>query len=700
MRRLSLLSAAFLTLLIVSGCVYYNTFYHARKAFNEAESGRKAAGRTGGKAYGGQYNKAIEKSQKVLDKYPNSSWYDDALFVNGVSSFYTEDYDRAERRFRELLANYPESEYVKEGRLYLAKAKMKLGDEEDAMALFENLYQESKEKSIRTEAAMTLGEYYFESKKYPEAERYFNVIVDSLGDRYERIMAQLYIADGHFARYNYRKARENYLKVLSFKPDLAEEFRATYKAGECSIFIYEIEDGMGYLKKLADNKLFYDSLPAINLLVAYGHELNGDLSLAEEVYKRVANSEQKQHAAYANYNLGLIYQYDYENYKKAKEYYDLAKSGGYGTPIQQDALQRSADIGKLEEYTKKKTLEPATDTAAPPGALDSAAMTQYLLAELYLMQLGKPDSALNEFQYVIQHFESTYIAPKAMIATALLYRDQYNDTLAFDTTLRAVLKRYPRSDFIPQVIDLLGLAGTAADTGYAQYYYRKAESFAFDSSKVDSARYYFQLVADSFPKSHLYQQARFALLWLTETYESPGDSSLYFAYADFADSFPRTDLGKEAEKRLSYKPGIFRQTDDNRDEGAQAKPKPAAVADRTIDTTEQRTMTTEEKYFIGPDGDTLMLVQEAPIRVDREFRYPPAAYTLNFEGSLYFQVKIDPFGDVVDLRLMNPSPSPELNQEATEIVALSHFNTGWIPPDKLDSWFVYKYFVALPKSIR
>ncbi|UCD16931.1 MAG: tetratricopeptide repeat protein [Candidatus Zixiibacteriota bacterium] len=679
-----------------SGCVYYNTFYLARKSFNEAESKRKELARgQSARGLAGMYKKAIEKSDKVLEKHPNSKWFDDALYVNGVSHFYLENYIKSERRFRELIANFPESKYVKDARVYLAMSKLELGDVADAMVLFEELYSESREKEIKAKAALALGEYYFGEKDYEAAKPYFRSLIDSLGSDEDRLKAQAYLADGEFARFNFNDALAGYEEILDMEADTREKFRAHYRIGECYYSLGDIEAGLETYNYLAEDEMFYDSLGAVKLMIAWGYELDGDLVLAEDVYKEVAvEYPRKKEGAIANFSLGLIYQYDYEDYKKAKEYYDKAKTGGAASGIYQEALQRSTDIGKLEEYSRRQEF----DTTATQEDFDNAALTQYLLAELYVTQLSKPDSALQEFQYIMDDFPETYIAPKAMIATALLYRDYYDDTLSFDTTLRAVLRDYPRSDHIPEAIDLLGLAGTRADTGYAESFYKRAEYFLFDEQNLDSARYYLQLVIDSFPRSYINVQARYAKIWLTETYDPPGDSSVYYAYSSFLDSFPRDDFTTAAEKkiRLQARPKrqIFEDVEDSTVVASgETEGDSTAAADSTY-------LTPEEKYYIDADGNKIYNVQESPIKVDKEFRYPPAAYYLDFEGYLYVQVRIDAFGDIIDARLMNPTPSEELNEEVMETVYSSHFNTGWIPPELFDTWFVYKYYIQLPSSLR
>jgi tetratricopeptide (TPR) repeat protein len=699
MNRFRVIILSFLILALSSGCVYYNTFYIGRKEFNSAESKRRKAGPgASGKAYSGQYNKAIEKSQKILEKHPNSSWYDDALYVNGVSNYHIEDYTKAERRFRELVANYPDSKFTLESKLYLAKTKLKLGEEAEAMVLFEKLFTESKEKDIRIEAAVALGQYYFDKKNYGESEKYFTALIDSIGGEKEKIVAQMYIADGQFARFNYKSAIDNYLKILGFDPSLQEQYKATFKAGECSFFLHQIEDGMAYFNELAADPLFFDSLSAIKLMMAYGYELDGNVELAEEIYKQVVIENIRNYPALANYSLGLIYQYNYENYKKAKEHYDKAKSFGSGSGIYQEALQRSSDIGKLQEYSDRQEL----DTSATIADIDNAAKTQYLLAELYLTQLGKQDSALHEFQIVCRNFPESYLAPKALIAEAIVRRDYFDDTLGYDSTLRKVLQDYPHSDFIPEAVSLLGLSGTLADTGYASLYYHKAEQYAFDQHNLDSARYFFKYVADSFPRSSFNNQAKFAILWLTDTYENTGDSSLYYAYANFADSFPGTDYGKEASRILIVKPRLSRQTDEQAGIPTQEDTISPPVA--AIDSADSsgRPLSPEERYYIDPDGKSIININQEPIRRDREFKFPTAAYTQNFTSDFFFifQIRLDAFGDVEDYRLMNPSPSDELNQEAIEVLLGSHWDMQWIPPNLYNSYHLYKFKVQLPGSMR
>ena len=703
MKKLSLILIAGFVLILVSGCVYYNTFYHAKQAFNRAEDARKQETTRGRVNISkGDYTKARDKSAKVLENYPTSKYYDDALYVNGVSSFYLEDYIRAERRFRELLANYPESEFVKDARLYLAKSKLKLGDMAEARTLFERLFAESKEKKVKAEAAMALGEYHFENKEYEKSREFFNSIIDSLGSKEEIKTALLYNADGYFTRFQFRQALDSYLKVLELDPTTNERYQSIFKAGRSCYFLNDIERGMEYFYELAEDPFYYDSLGAIKLQIAEGFELDNDLILAEETYREVTVEFPSRGAgAIANYNLGLIYQYDYEDYTKAKEFYDKAKSRSAGEEIYQDALQRSTDIGKLEEYSDRIVL----DTSATEAEIDSAAFQQYLLGELYIFQLDKPDSAYQEFMYIVDKFPSSYHSPKAMIAAAVISRDHYEDTLKYDSMLRAALKKYPHSDFTPEIIDLLGLSGTVADTGYPEYYFKKAEDFAFEKGNYDSAHFYYRFVADSFPDSRFATKAEFASIWVLDEFASPGDSSIYYAYTEFVDSFPRTEYAQLANRKINVPARTVQREESEADTAAFAIRDPrGSEADLELPdgarAEDEKYLTPEEKVYVDPEGNTIEVVDQGPFRCDLEFIYPASAYSTNFEGDLVFQIKLDAFGEIVDHRLMTPSPSEELDIAVTEVMLNCHWDTGWMEPEEYNTWFVYKYPVRLPSSLQ
>jgi TolA-binding protein len=708
----------FLTLAVVtlvmftgSGCsVYFNTFFNAKKAFNKAESQREKS--KGGKGGEGEYRKAIEKSTKVIETYPNSKYYDDAVRILAVSYFHTGQYSRAERRFRELLTNYPGSEWTNEATLYLAQAKLQLNEIDEANAVFEEIFQKDFGKEYRAEAAVALGKYYFDNEDYDLSQKYFLAVRDSLGDDTQKRQAQMYVADGQYETFKFQDALGSYLQVLGMNPDVREKYHATYRAALCSYELLRIADGMEYLNTLIEEEQYFDSLPILKLTVGSGLERDDDLAGAEALYQQVIGStDRQQWIADAYYRLGLIYQFQYDQLGRAKEFYDKSVEASRTGDIGRDAVQRSSDIGKLSTYATKHL-----DSTATQSVIDDAGYMQYLLGELYWFNLGKPDSAIAEMQYLVDSFPTSYVAPKGLVALAQMRRESLEDNRGADSLLRLVLTRYANSDYAQEAIALLGLTGTAADTGYAELYIRRAERFLVDEKDYDSARANYQYVADHFPDSKYNVNARFAAIWMTETYQSPGDSSVILAYQMFVDSFPGTEFSREAKKRLDKSrvqgksgAGAGRQVVGDTTSLPSEAGDTAALA---ASDSNGRYVDPREALYYRPNGDTLVDIKLEPIEILDTFAFPEAAATGDrYEWTLYFQILVDFSGRVIEYELKIPTEVEEINERAKTAVASMTFDAMEVSnrivdanlgesPDKRGNWFVYLFKVKKPERLR
>ena len=249
-----------------------------------------------------------------------------------------------------------------------------------------------------------------------------------------------------------------------------------------------------------------------------------------------------------------------------------------------------------------------------------------------------------------------------------------------------------------EALELLGLIGTATDTGYAGTYLKKAEQFLIDEDNVDSARTYYSYVVDNFTESEYYLQARFALIWLTETYDSPGDSSLIFAYQDFADSFPGTSWAREALMRTAGSPARKRVIE------RQADSIQAETGSETEDTTASDTGYVDPQIarYTAPDGSRVINMpdQMRPLEVLEPFEYPTEAYASKFEGILYFQIRLDFTGEVTEYVFNTRSGIVEIDRLVELEVASTIFDVSRLRLEDQGLWFLYKFEVKLPGHLR
>jgi len=502
-RRFLFIVAALVVLFSLISCtsIYFNTFHNIRKNFNAAEKTRENSGRDQARgAEIGQYNTAITKASKVLERHPNSSWVDDALYVIGASYYYLGEFGNANRKFKELFANYPESPFVPEARLLYAKSKLNLKEEAEAIVVFEEIFEKDTEFKRKANAARALGQYYFEAGDYDQANIYFYSLIDSLGSETDKLRAYMYLGDGYYGSNQFHKAYDNYTKALDHGPDTLQTYEINYKLAWSDYFLNRVLDGINRLEKMASDDQYYDSLGAIRLALARGYEWDGDMDAAIESYERITEGSPKTDAAaVAYYELGLIYQYDFENLDEARQYYNKSLDEKRKSSVFEDATRRATRLEDLQTYTEQQNIEIPADSIVllTQADVDTLARTRYLLGELFYFDLEKPDSAIHSYEILLEKFPTSKYAPRALISMAYIYRDVRADTSMYYNLLRRVLTDYSRYDEAETAINILGLAGTRADSGYAAIYYHTAEDFYGRFKFLDSSDYYFRLAADS-----------------------------------------------------------------------------------------------------------------------------------------------------------------------------------------------------------
>jgi len=965
-RSIPIAIAVFLTLTFSScTCIYFNTFHNIRQNFNGAEKTRKKEGRDAARgAEVKQYTDAIAKASRVLERHPTSSWVDDALYIIGASYYYLGEFDKADRKFKELFANYPESKYIPQSRVLMAKTKLQLKEEAEAVVIFEEIFEREKDRSMKANAARSLGQYYFETKDYEKSNSYFLALIDSLGEESDKLRALIYVGDGYFDMYAFAKAKDSYRKALEHTPDTLQTYHLTFRLAECDYYLNNISAGLEKLGEMADDERYYDSLAPIRLKMAEGYEWEGDFNAAIDAFEQViVENPRKNPAAIAYYQLGLIYQYDFEDLEKARGYYQKSREEAAGSPVAQDATRRASKLALLEQYTRSGQDATAADTTADisPDMLDQFAKNQFLLGELFYFDLEKPDSAVHAYKLLLDRYPNSVYAPRALMSLSHIYRADYRDTTAADSLLRLVPQRYPRYDESREVIGMLGLTGTVADTGYAAIPFGRAENFleefraldssmyyarlavasmpstdtgegegpqpsedtgtgdslktedlfltpagpgptdsartadsvrrldslqaidsigvddsirvadsiramelmrmadslraskaptapppapldsmvrldsfikrgsssrpdsadsqgpgrpgtpmvgppqpqpdtlvaidsvsaamvgpfldslpmkmpdssatdtmtaiygppfepeimgppvptappatrpgagtaaaapaespaekeevhidywgeAFKSAKgkynqrqlqlLDSAHYYYQYVVDSFPYSTYGVQARYVMLWMYDNYLSPGDSSLMAMYRTFVDSFPQSEYSQAIADEYGIRAAGVPQRP-KPDQGQQQAETPADTAQfaegnqpDTSTTTRGMDTTSQESKFITRDGKQLEPAKKYFMREAVPFEYPIDALAYNIEDKLYFQIRIDFSGKVVEAVLLNPTRSDKLNELILETVKQTEFDEGRIPAELYDSWFYYTYDVKIPSRLR
>ncbi|MEE2657985.1 MAG: tetratricopeptide repeat protein [Candidatus Latescibacterota bacterium] len=189
------------------------------------------------------FQEALTKYNQVLDRYPNSDFADDALYNKAwafihLSEMGTEGMDKEDALplFGRIVEEFPDGRYG-------ARSLFTLGDyyygEKDYVQAtasyqhFLDIYTEerlktSQDKQLRRKATVLLGhlseieaynvyasgEALFDEQQYEEAVEIFRDVIERFPTSDQAVNASVNIAAAYMARENYRKAGEEFQKVV------------------------------------------------------------------------------------------------------------------------------------------------------------------------------------------------------------------------------------------------------------------------------------------------------------------------------------------------------------------------------------------------------------------------------------------------------------------------------------------------------
>ena len=119
--------------LMLSSCAYFNTFYNAERYFKEADLLRLEKSDKGIPLRAiDNYGKTIQKCKVVLSDYPESKYVNDAILLMAKAQFYRSEYDNAISNLK-LIFDKGSEDQIAEAKYWSAVCKWKKGKTQTAI---------------------------------------------------------------------------------------------------------------------------------------------------------------------------------------------------------------------------------------------------------------------------------------------------------------------------------------------------------------------------------------------------------------------------------------------------------------------------------------------------------------------------------------------------------------------------------------
>ena len=411
-------------LLLFSGCAYYNAFYNAKKYYNEGMELKKK----GNKAYIDKFRKSAEKCEKVIAWYPNSRWMDDAIYLLGLNFYEQDQFDRAERKFRELLEYYPDSPFAPWSYLYLGKIYIKRGKVSDAM-FYLSMAKKSGDEKVIEEVTKEELKVYLEDGEHEKVINLGNEYIKKYPAKKEEIMKL--IADAYLSKGDTTRAILYYRKTMGENtPDSLK-----IKLGEIYMRKNMPDSTISLLKGMSG--------PDAKILLAKAYVKTGYPDSAIASIEEIARIRRDKYSLVSNILLSEIYQAKGDTAAMMKA---LKKAKGLSVedPLKEYALRKYNYYADLERSK--------TDTTFNDSTL---AEDLYLYAEALYLYAEKPDEALRIFLKLERKYPEFYLRKKSMFARAYLYLNYLHDTISAIKVLDTLTSTQDTSVYVKKAGDLL-----------------------------------------------------------------------------------------------------------------------------------------------------------------------------------------------------------------------------------------------------
>lgn len=305
-------------LISVSGCAYFNTFYNARVNYRKAYNAtRKRVTDNITSTEITNYDKAIEKSLKLLNNYPDSRYVDDALLLLGKSYFYKGDYRQAIDRLNELQTYYPESKLSNEADLYQARAFMEMKRFYSADSVLQLLLANKGSKEIQASANYVLGDVLLKQRQFDAAIPYYQKALN-LGLPNAEATVYFKIAAAYDTLNSPERAAEFFQKVETADPTWEMLFASKFRYGIMLRKLGRIEESIRLFERLLSDDNNKASFASLNLEIGKSLLALGKTNDAIRTYQDViAGYPKTKESAEAYYLLGKIYERDLDDFEKA-----------------------------------------------------------------------------------------------------------------------------------------------------------------------------------------------------------------------------------------------------------------------------------------------------------------------------------------------------------------------------------------------
>ncbi len=443
-RRLRLLLAALVPLLLLLGCAKYNTYYNAKRSFDKAEQVREdriEAGEDPTQPTGPQvqdYQKTIRKCQKLLDEYPGHGLTDDSLFLMGKSYHRLQSYRMSITQLNLLFQNFPANPFTEEAVFTQALNYMFIGDVGRSNDYLEQLADRYPDSRYQAEAVRVSGENAYSLERWDDAAAAFNDFLTLHADDEHAPRVGLLLARTLWELRDFAGAADRLEAVLMGEVVEKEElFDVKVLLGRCLVRLDRRDEAAELFDEVEPEAELYGKEGLVALGRGESAYRAGDMDEAKDVLSAMPDTWRTRHdvGALAGEILGELYLAEGDLEQAVTEF----RIASRGADVCRDEQRVRLLNRELQRYLEMENrLDGAREEDRP-----SYRLTQ---ANVLFQALDRPREALDVYLEVAAAAEhDSTAAVRGLFGAAMVYREALAMPDSADALLARLVDDFPDS---------------------------------------------------------------------------------------------------------------------------------------------------------------------------------------------------------------------------------------------------------------
>jgi outer membrane protein assembly factor BamD (BamD/ComL family) len=440
---------------------YFNTFYNAEEYFNKAEKDRlDNRGDILPQSAIKDYKKVIDKSQMIIDTYPEFKWRKKALLFIIQSHYHLGELQKAYSTLDDMENEFGDLVQI-EVAYWTSLIKWKQGKPQPAINGLNDVIKYELNSDMKAKVYLSIAEIYFEQEMKLQSMDYLEKGAEIIQIPNEKGQIYYRIASLSFEDKDYNRAISAYKQVIKNSQSKKQIQEGHLKTVQIYRLKGDFDLAGNTIKNMLLNEDYKSIFPSLELELAKLYQqqnmLPESINRLESIVQDYPKTESSAEAYYllGNYSISQDWNLD----AALKHFTSVERENRkslYRQPAQIRIKEITSYIESKLDFIPWESRISASDTIADFhfSVTEQIELSKilYSLNELESFHFNRSDSGLVYLDLLIQFADQSKLFPKALYAKSILL-DAQGDSVSTAKIKLRIINEFPKTDYALAIIN-------------------------------------------------------------------------------------------------------------------------------------------------------------------------------------------------------------------------------------------------------